>query len=269
MPRPVVSIVVPTLNTPRMTQACLEAVTRNTGVRYELIVINNSRSSEIRHCLSGFRALRVVQNGGNVGYTRAANQGIRHARGEFLCFLNTDALVPRGWVERLLEVVRRQGVGAAGPLSQRVGYRYDQIRGDWASRQALTGLMDETLQRWNPGSLQEVTILTGFCWMIPRSVLEEVGWFDERFFFGYEDFDYSLRLRLSGYRLYQIRYLFVHHQMSGSTPCQIRRRLARKAEKLFAAKWSRIVGRRLHGWPSVVQAVERRWPIPHQPARNR
>ena len=101
--RPLVSIIVATINTPRLTRACLRSVIKNTSIPYELIAVNNSRASAIRQCLQEFKgkSLRVIQNPRNLGYTKAANQGALVSRGEYLCFLNSDTLVPPRWLERL------------------------------------------------------------------------------------------------------------------------------------------------------------------------
>lgn len=116
--QPLVSIIVVTVNTPELTHACLESITRNSSVPYELIIVNNCTALRIRRILKTFPVTRLIQNKENLGFAKAANQGALAARGEYLCYLNTDTQVPPGWLERLLEGIRRPGVGAVGPLSQ-------------------------------------------------------------------------------------------------------------------------------------------------------
>lgn len=259
MPRPLVSIIVPTLNTPRLTRACLTSVAQNTTVPYELIVVNNSRAKEIRRTLREFPRVRVIQNARNLGYTKAANQGARASRGRFLCFLNTDTLVPPRWMERLLDAAEHPRVGAVGPTSQGYIRRQQWMRRSPWERRALTILTDEGRQRWHRDRpLKPVTWVPGFCCLIPQPVMDRVGPFDERFFFGWEDSDYSLRLRLEGFRLLQVTTLFVYHQNGGSAPRSRILHLVRQAGERFLAKWSVLLGRRFTDPRQVYEEVARR-----------
>ncbi len=241
MPRPLVSIVIATLNTPRMTETCLNTVVKNTSVPYELIVINNSCARSIQECLAKFKDIRIIQNPRNLGYTKAANQGVRVSRGKYLCFLNTDTCVPPRWMERLLEAFRNPGVGAAGPMSQDSGVQYTWSTSRPEDLEILTLLTDEASQRLYSNSSEIVPRLWGFCWVIPRSVMAQVGLFDERFFFGWEDIDYCLRLRFHGFQLVRRKSLFVHHQRSGSATVQQRSRLVLQTERSFSKKWCSIL----------------------------
>ena len=241
--RPRVSIIVVTMNTPGWTRACLNSVLQNTSVPYELIVVNNSRALKIRQCLMKFKGIRVIQNPRNLGYSKAANQGALAARGEFLCFLNSDTLVPPRWMERLLAAARKPKVGAVGPISQR-GHRcyYRWPRPGVPANEVVTALADEAFERRERNRFEPVPFLFGFCLLIPRAVLEHIGLFDERFFFGFEDLDYCLRLRESGYSLLRVRSVFVHHQNRGSSQPERYRRLIQETEKQFVTKWRTLLG---------------------------
>lgn len=239
MKQPLVSIITTTVNTPSLTSACLQSVSENTAVPYELIVVNNSRARPIRERLGNFKNIRVIQNTKNLGYTRAANQGIRASRGKFLCFLNTDALVPAGWMERLLDAAEKPGAGAAGPLTEPNGFRWPAP--DPEARRAIAALIDEFVEQRNGNAPRESHLLTGFCLLIPRKVMGRMGLFDERFFFGWEDIDYSLRLRLAGYRLLTVPSLFIHHRQGASAGTKRRRQLVLQSERQFVAKWRWII----------------------------
>lgn len=213
---PRVSIIVITLNTPRMTAACLRSVVKNSSVPYELIVINNSRARPIHRRLRRFPQARVIQNEENAGFSRAANQGMLAARGEYLCLLNSDTLVPPGWLERLIEAAREPGAGAVGPASNELKKR----------------------ERRPEGCLESVPFLNGFCLLLPRVVVACMGLFDEGYFFGLEDVDYCLQLRLRGYRLLRTHSVFVRHLKGASSSPERRRRLVTRSEAHFMMKWT-------------------------------
>ena len=169
--RPLVSIIIITLNTPRMTGACLRSVVRNSSVPYELIVVNNSRAAPVRRLLRRFPQARVIQNPDNFGFSRAANQGIVASRGDYICLLNTDTLVPPQWLERLLDAARQPGVGAVGPASDEL---YRGLNGKpWPlpfrpDNEKKTAQADRALRR-RGGPPKPVPFLYGFCLLLPRS----------------------------------------------------------------------------------------------------
>lgn len=238
---PVVSIIVITLNTPRITGACLRSVIHNTSVPYELIVINNSRARPIRRCLRRFPKARVIQNPKNVGFSRAANQGIVAARGQYLCLLNTDTLVPPQWLERLLEAIRKPGVAAVGPASEEL---YDQPHGEpWPfpfqpDAEEKTTRIDQIFRHRYRNKLESVPFLHGFCLLLSRVAMASTGLLDEGYFFGLEDIDYSLRLRIRGYQLLRVHSLFVHHRQGASSDPKHRNRLVEQAKVHFIQKWA-------------------------------
>ena len=259
--RPTVSIIIVTVNTPKMTRVCLESVIRHTTVPYQLIVINNSRAGAIRKCLKTFPGIEIIQNPKNVGYTKAANQGALHSSGEFLCFLNTDTLVPPRWIERLLEAARLPRVGAVTPL---VDWKQYGRRGpfkeakDPEAIEASALLIDQAFEKWYRGHVKSVRCLFGFCLMIPRVVMTCAGLFDERFFFGWEDIDYSLQLRLKGYRLLKVKSLFVYHQGGASSSVKKNKRLIKKAEACFLAKWNSLFHTQHRHYLGIYGEVDRK-----------
>lgn len=245
--QPLVSIIVVTMNTPEITRACLESVIRHSSVRYELIVVSNSRAEAIRKTLKKIHGLRVIQNQENLGYTKAANQGAIESRGKFLCFLNSDTIVPPGWLERLLEAASLPGVGAAGAK------RWGQPRTkDAAMRLGYTLLADKALKNARQKKFETASRLCGYCIMIPRHVMACQGLFDERFFFGYEDFDYSLQLRVKGYKLLLVNPLFISHIGSASSTLQRHRQLVRVSRKQYLAKWSLFYKKSLRSHQAIL-----------------
>ncbi len=238
--RPLVSIVVVTVNTPKATRACLRSVLQNTSVPFELIVINNSPASAIQRCLAAFPQIHLIQNPRNFGYAKAANQGAHSSRGKYLCFLNSDTWVPPLWMERLTDIFRLPQVGAVGPITE-------SYSNHWPPRgvsvtEVATCLVDEAVQHWHRGRLEEVPRLGGFCFLTSREVVCRVGPFDERFFFGFDDDDYSWRLRLHGYRLLHVKSVFLHHQGGGSTRNQRCGQIVERAWHRLVAKWRPFVG---------------------------
>ena len=125
---PLASIIIVTYNNLALNQACLQSIFRETDYpNYEVIVVDNA--SARRHARSGLPRrrrreprLRVICNADNRGFSAANNQGLHVARGEFLCLLNNDTVVTRGWLSTLIGHLRKTpGLGMVGPVSNMVG----------------------------------------------------------------------------------------------------------------------------------------------------
>jgi len=155
----------------------------------------------------------------------------------------------------MLTAVRKPKVGAVSPLGQEEYYLYRWPNTKIRNRTALVELVDRGFQHWYFNRFKSVGWLSGFCLLIPKSVINRVGLFDERFFFGWEDIDYSMQLRLKGYQLMNIKPLFIYHQRSGSSSPKRHRQLVRKAKKDFVTKWSGLLKQRFGHYNEVFSEV--------------
>lgn len=91
------------------------------------------------------------------------------------------------------------------------------------------------------GQVQEVRRLIGFCLLVKRSVLDEIGWFDERYGLGnYEDDDLCLRAIQHGYKLLIAEDSFIHHighaSMGQTSSFDLQTLLQQNKKKAFQ-KW--------------------------------
>ncbi len=243
------SIVVPLLNSAERTHDCLGSLMRHTAVPYELICVDNGSTDGtpellrgLPEILGGWRCrcrrpcrfpparIRVLRNRHNRGFAAAVNQGIRASRGDPVVLLNSDVLVSAGWLEGLLEAGRRDpGVGLLGPATDGTTNR---------QRRPVRSLCGR-----KPKAVPErIPLLYGFCLMIRRAVIREVGAFDERFFpGGYEDLDYGLRAAKAGWPSAFVPAVFVRHRHHATwdNPANglDRRRAMKVNERRFLAKW--------------------------------
>ena len=103
-----VSVVVPVWNQLEHTRACLASLRRTTRAPYEVVVVDNGSTDGTRAWLAAQRDVVVVTNAENRGFAAACNQGVAASRGEVVVLLNNDTQVARGWVEGLLDALRRR-----------------------------------------------------------------------------------------------------------------------------------------------------------------
>jgi len=93
----------------------LKSISKNTASHYEVIVVNDASQDETGTILSKFKNLCLINNKENRGFIESRNLGAKVARGDFVLFLKNGTIVTKDWLTPLLEVIRREDVGAVGP----------------------------------------------------------------------------------------------------------------------------------------------------------
>ena len=121
--RPVATIVVPAWNAWEHTERCLLSLRPTLGARDQVVVVDNGSTDGTREALGAYGWVEVVANDENQGFARGCNQGAARARGGVLVFLNSDTVVPSGWLDELLAPFEMGDVGAVGPRSDNVSGR--------------------------------------------------------------------------------------------------------------------------------------------------
>ncbi len=187
--------------------------------------------------------VQVIKNTTNLGYSKAANQGIRAIDAEFVVLLNPDTAVAPGWIERMLSHFE-PGVAAVGPTSDCVaGLQFVRFHLPPEHQAIGTEEIPEALYRLNKGKSLDVRLLIGFCVMLRRSALEDVGLLDEAMFLGSDDLDLCWRLQLAGYRLKIATDVFVHHVGQASF-----RSLSDDDRRRLLSESSAVLRRKLEGY---------------------
>ncbi len=219
-----VAVVVPVYGRADLVRQCLSAVLDTMPEGTKVIVVDDaSPDPEIaalarRH--RGDRRIRVIRHPFNRGFPGAANSGIRAALAlaapHDVVLLNSDTIVPPGWLEALGAVVHATpDVGSATPLSNDATIlSYPNVAGG----NPVPG-RDELrrMARWaaaaNRGAAVEIPSAVGFCMYIRRECLAETGLFrDDLFAQGYgEENDFCIRARHLGWRHVAAPGVFVAH----------------------------------------------------------
>lgn len=235
------SIVIPTHNQLAYTEMCLASVRLFTEEPYELLVVDNASTDGTVPFLREQRDVRLFENPINRGFAPACNLGMAHASGDQLLLLNNDVIVTQGWLDRLSDALQSDStLGLAGPVSNNVsgeqciptGYR------DLTELEAFAARNAEQ----KPGRVERVARLVGFCLLIRRSVLDQIGYLDERFGIGmFEDDDYVQRASAAGFAATIAHDAFVHHfgSMSfRSMGFEKAKEVFDENRRVFEAKWT-------------------------------
>lgn len=222
---------------------CLESVLENTPEKYTLYIVNDGSDEETTQYLQQFSAdypdTILLENAQAGGYTKAANKALRESKSEYVVCLNSDTLVPRLWLDNIVECGESDPlIGIVGPLSnaaswQSVPDRFD-ANGDWAINELERGLdvnqMAEVVYQSSEKCFPKVAFVNGFCFAVKRAVIDAIGFLDEEAFpEGYgEENDYCLRAADAGFSLAIADQGYVYHEKSKSYSHERRRVLSKK-----------------------------------------
>ena len=237
-----ISIVVPAFNQLDYCRQCVDSIQANTRRPYRLILVDNGSTDGVAEFFDGVHGATVVHSATNRGFAGGVNLGLGHAQGHVLV-LNSDTLVPEGWLERLEEALQSApDVGIVGPMSNYVSGS-QQIDGlTFTDMKAIDAFASDLCRR-NAGKRRDVARLVGFCLLIRDAVVEEVGPFDEAYGIGnFEDDDYCLRVLRAGYRLCVAEDAFVFHYggrtfLGMGVTDEKWRALVDENQRRFEAKW--------------------------------
>ncbi|OPX85115.1 MAG: Mycinamicin VI 2''-O-methyltransferase [Pelotomaculum sp. PtaB.Bin104] len=229
---------------------CLESLVANTLPPYRIIIIDDGSEHETQKFLENFikgQPAILIRNKTAKGYTKAANTGLRASRGEMVVMLNSDTIVPPKWIDRLIRcALSDDRIGLVGPLSNTASWQsVPQVfneKGDWADNPLPDGWsvndFSNEVARISQCIFPRVGFLNGFCLLIKRAVIDDIGLFDEvAFARGYgEENDYCLRAVQNNWQLAVADDCYVFHAQSKSYSHDLRKELVSVAGKTLVSK---------------------------------
>lgn len=219
--KPLCSIVIPVYNCDNLTRQCLAAVRQNTtDVSYEVVVVDDGSTDGTGELLAQLRPpFRSIRNEENLGFARSCNKGAMAARGEYILFLNNDAVALPVWLPPMIHCMQHHpDVGIVGSkllypendLIQHAGLAFGENKRPYH------------IYRCFPSSIPEVNLerecraVTGACFLVRKSLFVELHGFDVVFRNGFEDVDFCLRTKERGYKVWYCPSSVLYHYESMS-----------------------------------------------------
>ena len=214
-----VSIVIPNWNGARYIEVCLGSLERQTYKDFELIFVdNNSEDSSIEIVKRQFPRAHVVTLEENKGFATAANEGIKVGRGDYIALLNNDTESDPHWLEELLKGMDRSK--AIGMCASKIIQFDDRSKLDTAGDGYTTfGVSIKRGHGLKPDEYSKEEFVFGACAaaaLYRKSMLDEIGYFDEGLFCIYEDVDLSFRAQLAGFQCLYVPTATVYHLLGGT-----------------------------------------------------
>lgn len=215
-----VDIVVPVYNGLEQTLACLDSVLADLPRWARLVVVNDAspdpRVARELGKLAARHRITLLTQPVNQGFPGTANLGMRHDPTRDVVLLNSDTLVPPGWLTSLREAAyAAPDIGSATPLSNDASIlSYPSVDHPNDMPDLTTTIaLDALAQRANAGQLVDVPTAVGFCVYLKRDCLTATGLLrDDIFAQGYgEENDFCIRARHLGWRHVAVPSVFVAH----------------------------------------------------------
>lgn len=167
-----ISIIVPTINTDRITKFIREIKKSSKGNHEIIIIANNGCIPKGKLTLDSPREItiddcRIIFNGDNNGWTKSINQGIEEASHDYIAIANDDIFLTDNWDQKLIGLMKKHNLRHIAP---NVYGRFDHVK-------------DEIIQG-----------VESTFFIVEKELLQKTGGFDDRFFLHYADWDFYERM---------------------------------------------------------------------------
>lgn len=197
-----ISIVIPNYNGNRYLEECINSIYNQDYNIFEIIVIDNASTDSNYKWLAKYPNLIFKKLDKNYGFSRAVNEGIILAKGEYIILLNNDTVIKQGFIESLEQSIC-QNEQIFSVCSKMINFYDTDLIDDAGDEYNLLGW---TLKCGDGKNIKyytkprEVFSSCAGAAIYRKSIFKKIGYFDENFFAYMEDVDISYRARLWGYK---------------------------------------------------------------------
>ena len=201
-----VSVIIVSYNVKFLLCQCLESIFNNSqGIDYEVIVVDNASSDgTVKELRKRFDSIRLIASDVNLGFGKANNEGAQVAKGKYLFFLNPDTLLLNNALLALYDFMECHPNAAlcGGNLfttDLKPNHSYNMSIPKF--RSALEYVFNTSLSRESEadifndtGKPKKVELIVGADMFIRKSVFDQIGRFDERYFMYFEEAIFSINI---------------------------------------------------------------------------
>jgi len=213
-----ISVIITNYNGKRYLDRCLSSLSVQTMQDFEVIVVDNGSSDgSVDYLESQFPEVRIVKNEKNLGFAGGVNSGIEVAKGDYILTLNNDTQADKDFVKNLTEAMESDG--EVGMCASKMLFCNGSVNSAGLCFSRSGAVWDRGMSEPDFGQYDKVEDVFGPCAgaaLYRRSMLDEIGLFDEDFFMYMEDVDLAFRARLAGWRCLYVPDAKVYHVHGGT-----------------------------------------------------
>ena len=239
-----VSILIVSTGEHSVLKRCITSIENKTAYsNYEVIIAGDQNvATDLRQHLPS-RSHRIVPFEGPFNFSRRVNSAAKHSSGTHLVLLHEDAeVISDDWIASMLVFCRQKEVGV---VRARLPHRDGNTQQTGVVLGLARGVAGHLLRQYprntwggydTPWSRRNYPGISGACMMVPKTVFEEIGGFDEELSDGRNDIDFCLKVREAGYRVAHTPWVGLHYDDSSST---VRERNSSELD-LLEARWEKF-----------------------------
>jgi len=245
-----ITIVIVNWNTKTLLRNCLKSVYQTVKeIPFEIIVVDNaSHDGSVAMIAQEFPDVSVIENKENRGFGAANNQAFAVMKGRYALLLNTDAVLTKNAVHELFVFMENHEEAAmtGGQLLNHDGSRQNSIAN---FPTIFTLLMNASIleylfpnkypsKRYDHKDPIEVESVIGACMLVRKEAMDEVGIFDERYFFFFEETDWAYQMSAAGWKIFHVPSAIIYHLQGKSIGRNVRSRIEfYRSRYTFFRKW--------------------------------
>ncbi len=229
-----VSVVTPNYNGEKFLKTFFNSLNEDSECIGEVIIIDNGSSDNSKEYIKNNTfdfPVVLIENEDNRGFAPAVNQGILKSRYDYIFSLNNDTEVKKGSIRELLNLIQSED-DIFSVQAKMLQYKNKELIDDAGDEYNLLAWTKKVGENHNSSEFIEVCEIFSSCAgaaLYKKSILEELGMFDDNFFAYMEDVDLALRSKINGYRNLLCPQAIVYHigsATSGSRYNEFKVRLA-------------------------------------------
>ncbi|MBQ9025739.1 MAG: glycosyltransferase family 2 protein [Methanobrevibacter sp.] len=199
-----VSVVTPNYNGVKFLKKYFDSLNRDSECIGEVIIVDNGSDDSsldyIQNNSFNFPVV-IIKNSENLGFAKAVNQGILKARHEYIFSLNNDTEIKEGSIKAMLDLINDEDVFSVQAKMLKADNK--SLIDDAGDQYNLLAWTKKTGENQNSNKYSEVFEIFSSCAgaaLYKKSVLNELGLFDEKYFAYMEDVDLAVRSQINGYK---------------------------------------------------------------------
>lgn len=261
-----VSIIIVNYNTPQLVKQCIDSIFLHTNnIDFEVIVVDNHSTDDSVSILANDNRYTFVQSKQNLGFGKANNLGYEYASGKYIFLLNSDTILLNNAIKLFYNAMENlpQNIACIGCKMINAERKPIKSIGVWqeltikrflktallsyfpfskpmyAFAQNNYGLLD------NEKTFVEVDIVIGADLFIRRSVINQLGLFDPRFFMYTEESDMQRTYLKNGFHSGIIAGPKIIHLVGKSAPSPNRKLMSTSGQFTYLKKWNHPISYKL------------------------
>ncbi len=262
------SLVIVNYKSRRDTLECISNL--GLGDNFEIIVVDNSSDKYLRNELSTISGnIKYIDSGSNLGYGAGNNLGIKCAKSEYILILNPDTRPSLRNIFSLVDFIKRKKeagivapelVNHEGNIIKQIDFfkltpLYYIFRYTFISKLfSKSNFFENKDNIFNyKKDFYEVDVVPGSIFLIRKSLFEEIGGFDEKFFLYFEDNDLCNRVKSHGYKIFKLSSVKILHDWKPAHGNKVTKKYFEQSRFYYFRKYYGLLS------AVIVELFSRKW----------